>query len=134
MKNLVAGLLLILTTLPAYAADFSVCFDEPVAKKLYADLEACGIDKQRLDLSDQLNATLTEEVAVNVKLAESCQKELAVTAKSADTFKGAAVKCTEQLQKCEESKPSRLTWAAVGAATVGVVLGVIKFLPFLAVL
>lgn len=132
MKNLVAGLLLALATIPAYAADFSICFDEPVAKRLYIDLEECSNERAKLTLCDQQKAVLFEEVKTREALAENIQAELDATAKAADTFKDAAGKANAKLQECHDEKPSRLTWASIGAAAVAVIYGAIKFLPLLA--
>lgn len=114
MKRLPCACLVILIALPAFSAE---CFDEKTARKMLAALEVGEADAARLAVCDQALEITRRAIREEQAKAAALEKDKAALAAASDKYRGLAEQGNEALAACETSKPSRLTWFALGAAS-----------------
>lgn len=114
MKKLFLAVLVLCLGVPSFSAD-SICFEDPVAKKLLTDVEACEVNNSRLALCDSqlgiIRQAIKEEQAKNKAL----EKDKDTLVQASDKYRELAQRGNDALNDCESSKPSRLTWFALGS-------------------
>lgn len=107
--------------------------DIQTATKLAAELDYCErmltFDATVIDTVKQTDVnllTLSEKYKEKLDLVS---QDKALEKKRGDDFEKAFGICTEDLQKCEDSKPSRLTWFGAGVTST-LVLTLLTIIAF----
>lgn len=113
--------------LPSAAAASDVCFEEPIAKELYAELQTCRQTDKEINIL--INKYNLETVAQDF-LVDNLTSRLTLLENQIDDEHQRAERYREEWQKtgkklveCEQSKPSRAKWFGIGAGSgLGVAL------------
>lgn len=117
MKRLAWLVIIVLLASATRSTADSICFEEPTARKLLTDLEVGEQSAQSLAVCDSLTGILKAETIQQAAKIAALEKDKAALTEVSGEYRGLAEKGNEALTACEVSKPSRLTWFALGAAS-----------------
>jgi hypothetical protein len=130
---LVVGLLIQGILIQSVQASDGIFFNISTAKRLATDIDyykktKVNDDKIIYSLKDETNKylLLTKEFETKIKYLELDKTELKTRG---DKFEKVYTTCTDDLKKCEESKPSRLTWFGVGFVSA-LIVGIVSAFAF----
>lgn len=124
------ALVVLLTLISNFAfAESGILFNTETAQKIDGDIkfhrEDAKTAKEKLDLATKDRALADKEIEQLKLKSTSLKEDLEIVIKAKDDYKNLYVKTDEARLKCEDEKPSRMTWFGTGfvaAAITGLIV------------
>ena len=116
-----AAIFLSLVFLPSQALSNDVIFEEDVARAIYVELATCADTDAKVqslinkyNLEDTAEQLLVDNLSSRLSLLEN---QIDDEHARAEQYRTEWKACGEALIKCQQSKPSRMTWFGSGLGT-----------------
>jgi hypothetical protein len=103
--------------IPTQSFSEQYCFKRDVADQLATDIKYQDIQVERLDICFQQYSSLKKLNTSNEFLVKGLRQDKIDITVVKDTYKQTLINTNKQLEDCEASKPSRLTWFTFGAVS-----------------
>lgn len=121
-------MLLVNLVFPVQLWSKNLCFNEQESKKLLVEIKYNQVTTEKLNVCFQQYSTSKSVINNANVVIDGLQKDKKIITEISEAFKTKYIQTNTDLSKCNESKPSRLTWFGIGFSTAFIVSIVSIFL------